>query len=131
MGRKSRERRKTSIDMVSGGLFVSASPCGFMNNDADRAEQHNYNEKSVTSLPALMLTSLKQNKGQSALYQQTRELISARNTYNTSTTIKPKSPTVTLIYHACKYNVHKLHQRYIHKMRSSSGLCCCITCFER
>ena len=73
MGRKSRERRKTSIDMVSGDLFISASPCGFMNNDADRAEQHNYNERSVTSLPALMLTSLKQNKAQSARAESTNK----------------------------------------------------------
>ena len=28
---------------------------------------------------------------------------------------RPESPMVTLIWHACKYNVHKLHQRYIHQ----------------
>ena len=27
-------------------------------------------------------------------------------------------PTVTLTWHACKYNVHKLHQRYILKEKS-------------
>ena len=26
---------------------------------------------------------------------------------------RPKSPTVILTRHACKYKVHKLHQRYI------------------
>ena len=26
---------------------------------------------------------------------------------------KPEWPTVTLTWHACKYKVHKLHQRYI------------------
>ena len=26
---------------------------------------------------------------------------------------RPESPTVTLTWHACKYKVHKLHQRYI------------------
>ena len=26
---------------------------------------------------------------------------------------RSKSPTVTLTWHACKYKVHKLHQRYI------------------
>ena len=26
---------------------------------------------------------------------------------------KPESPTVTLTWHACKYKVHKLYQRYI------------------
>ena len=26
---------------------------------------------------------------------------------------RPESPTVTLAWHACKYKVHKLHQRYI------------------
>ena len=30
---------------------------------------------------------------------------------------RPKSPTVTLTWHACKYKVHKLHQRYILKLR--------------
>ena len=25
---------------------------------------------------------------------------------------RPESPTVTLTWHACKYKVHKLHQRY-------------------
>ena len=28
---------------------------------------------------------------------------------------RPESPTVTLTWHACKYKVHKLHQRYILK----------------
>ena len=48
--------------------------------------------------------------------QHTRELISARNTkhkYNKKDLIK--SPRVTLTWHACKYKVHKLHQRYILK----------------
>ena len=26
---------------------------------------------------------------------------------------RPESPTVTLTWHACKYKVHKLHQRYV------------------
>ena len=26
---------------------------------------------------------------------------------------RPESPTVTLTWHACKYKVHKLHQRYM------------------
>ena len=26
---------------------------------------------------------------------------------------RPEPPTVTLTWHACKYKVHKLHQRYI------------------
>ena len=63
--------------------------------------------------------------------QHTRELISApiRNTNTTRNTStlqyehkysnkehqRPESPTVTLTWHACKYKVHKLHQRYILK----------------
>ena len=31
----------------------------------------------------------------------------------TQTQQKPESPTVTLTWHACKYKVHKLYQRYI------------------
>ena len=33
---------------------------------------------------------------------------------------RPESPTVTLTCHACKYKVHKLHQRYI--LSSSGGV---------
>ena len=29
---------------------------------------------------------------------------------------RPESPIVTLTWHACKYKVHKLHQRYILEM---------------
>ena len=29
---------------------------------------------------------------------------------------RPESPTVTLTWHACKYKVHKLHQRYFLKL---------------
>ena len=29
---------------------------------------------------------------------------------------RPESPTVTLTWHACKYKVYKLHQRYILKL---------------
>jgi len=41
--------------------------------------------------------------------QHTRELVSAQNTQVQQ---RPKSPTVTLTWHVCKYKVHKLHQRY-------------------
>ena len=38
---------------------------------------------------------------------------------NTNTTQqRPESPMVNLTWHACKYNVHKLHQRYILISRS-------------
>ena len=33
---------------------------------------------------------------------------------NTNKQQRPESPTVTLTWHACRYKVHKLHQRYIH-----------------
>ena len=35
---------------------------------------------------------------------------------------KPELPTVTLIWHACKYKVHKLHQRYILKPTTAFSL---------
>ena len=67
---------------------------------------------------------------------------------------RSESPTVALTRHACKYKVHKLHQRYVLNQRmygwwslctlhlhacqvrvtvGDSGLCCCTcaTCFER
>ena len=45
--------------------------------------------------------------------QHTWELISAWNTQHMS----PQSPMVTLTWHACKYRVHKLYQRYILKCK--------------
>ena len=41
----------------------------------------------------------------------TRELISARNTYQVQQQ-KRESPTVTLTRYACKHKVRKLHHRY-------------------
>ena len=32
---------------------------------------------------------------------------------------RPELPRVTLTSHACKYNIHKLHQRYIHQQIKS------------
>ena len=46
--------------------------------------------------------------------QHTRELISVRNTSAAQVQLqqqRPESPTVTLTWHACKYKVHKHHQR--------------------
>ena len=45
---------------------------------------------------------------------QGRELALERR--HTAQQQRPESPTVTLTWHACKYKVHKLHQRYILKM---------------
>ena len=51
--------------------------------------------------------------------QQTRELISVTDYVKYVTRVQqqgPEPPTVTLIWHVCKYKVHiKLHQRYILK----------------
>ena len=43
--------------------------------------------------------------------QQTKELINARKTQTQQQ--RSESLTVTLTWHASKYKVHKLHQRYI------------------
>ena len=50
--------------------------------------------------------------------QHTRELISTRKYVTQVQQQSAESPTVTLTRHACKYKVHKLHQRYmlIHKL---------------
>ena len=45
----------------------------------------------------------------------TNELISTQNTSHKHNNKKPELPTLTLSWHACKYRVHKLHQRYILK----------------
>ena len=50
--------------------------------------------------------------------QHTRELISVRNTSAAQVQLqqqRPESPTVTLTWRACKYKIHKLHQRYLLK----------------
>ena len=44
--------------------------------------------------------------------QHTRDLISLKNVTQTQRQ-RPESPTVNLTWHASKYKVHKLHQRYI------------------
>ena len=44
--------------------------------------------------------------------QHTRELISTQKTSHIQEQ-RPQSPMVTLTWYACKYKVHKLHQRYI------------------
>ena len=51
-----------------------------------------------------------------------RSSISARDTQHKYNNKGPESPTVILTWHACKYKVHKLHQRYV---LCDSGLCCC------
>ena len=46
-------------------------------------------------------------------HQHTRELISVPRKSHKRNNKRPESPTVTLTWHACKYEVHKLHQQYI------------------
>ena len=71
--------------------------CYFIYSDVQLELMHiYYNECDVIKVPN----------------QHTRELISTRNT---STKQRHESATVTLTWHACKYKVHKLHQRYISK----------------
>ena len=43
--------------------------------------------------------------------------------HSTITTTQPESPTVTLTWHACKYKVHKLHQRYILRSNRKTWSC--------
>ena len=45
----------------------------------------------------------------------TYEGINQRSKYATQVQQRPESPTVTLTWRACKYKVHKLHQRYIQR----------------
>ena len=64
------------------------------------------------------------------------QLIRARTTIrNASTQQKPESPTVTLIWNACKYKIHKLHQRYIRWWSFCTlyllGLSCCTWVVQR
>ena len=71
--------------------------------------------------------SLKQNEAQSARAESTHKGVNQRSKYVTQIQQqKTEPPTVTLTWHACKYKIHNLHQRYI-------GLCCCtcVTYFER
>ena len=46
------------------------------------------------------------NNGSSGVNQRSKYVTQAQQQ-------RPSSPTVTLTWHACKYRVHKLHQRYI------------------
>ena len=57
--------------------------------------------------------NLKQNEAQSAHAKSTHKGDNQRSKYVTRIQRqRPESPTVTLTWHACKYKVHKLHQRY-------------------
>ena len=56
---------------------------------------------------------LKQNESQSAGAESTHRGVNWRSKDVTQTQQqRPESPAVTLTWHACKYKVHKLHQRY-------------------
>ena len=61
----------------------------------------------------------KDRRGHCVHNQQTRELISARHTYATT---KIWVANGTLTWHASKYKVHELHQRYMHHCVFLSGL---------
>ena len=87
--------------------------------------------------------SLKQNEAQSARAESTHKGVNQRSKYVTQVQQqRPESSAVTLIWHACKYEVHKLHLKmylrwslctlYLHACQArvtvgDSGLCCC-TC---
>ena len=60
--------------------------------------------------------------------QHTTELLAYRSKDVTQTQQqRPEWPTITLTWHASKYKIHKLLQRYIR----SSFLCLGVTSFER
>ena len=62
--------------------------------------------------------NLKQNEAQSTCAESTNKGVNLRSKYITQVQQqRPESPTVTLTWHACKYNVQKLHQRYILNLR--------------
>ena len=55
--------------------------------------------------------------------QHKRELTGTRNTDITQVQQqRPELPTVTLTWHACKYKVHKLHQRCTLKEKQAAGV---------
>ena len=45
--------------------------------------------------------------------ESTHKGVNQRSKYMTQVQQRAELPTVTLTWHACKYKVHKLHQRYI------------------
>ena len=56
-------------------------------------------------------------------FESTHKGVNQRSKYVTQVQHqRPESPTITLIWHACKYKVHKLHQRYIHKSGFKFGI---------
>ena len=60
--------------------------------------------------------SLKQNEAQSARAESTHKGVNQRSKYVTQIQQqRSESLSITLTWHACKYEVHKLHQRYILK----------------
>ena len=89
-----------------------------------------------------LITNLKQNEAQSARAESTHKGVNQLSKCVTQVQQKrPEQPMVTFTWHACKYKVHKLHQRHILKeylvcqVRDTigdSGLCCCpwVTYFE-
>ena len=62
----------------------------------------------------LQVTDLKHNEAQSARAESTHKGVNYCSKYVTQVQQqRPESPTVTLTWHTCKYEVDKLHQRYI------------------
>ena len=62
-------------------------------------------------------TNLKQNEAQSARTESTNKGVNQRSKCVTRVQQqRPESPTITLTWHAWKYKVHKLHQRYTLRM---------------
>ena len=64
----------------------------------------------------MLFINLKQNDAQSARVESTHKGVNQHSKYATQVQQqRPESPSVTLIWHAYKYKVHKVHQRYIFK----------------
>ena len=91
------------------------------NRETDRKKQLKKTNKNKTG------TNLKQNEAQSARAEPTHKGVNQRSKYVTQVQLqRPESPTVTLTWHACKYKIRSLHQRYI-----SFCCCTCVTYLER
>ena len=71
---------------------------------------------SVLFCLSLRLFACLYPKLHSARTESTHKGVNSRPKYATQVQQqRPESPTVTLTWHACKYKVHKLNQRYILK----------------
>ena len=79
----------------------------YVNKRSELAQRGNSAIENVCTI-IIIIMNMHVHYTESCLLQHTRELISARKTPHKHTQQRHESSTVTLTWHACKYEVDKL-----------------------